>query len=217
MQRNKLIYALADAALVVSADVKKGGTWAGAIEQLEKLKLLPVFARRSDGGSPGLDALAKKGALPWPEPVDADGLNAVLATPAPERAPSPGQTQLSFDTPREGADEVRDAENPASGSLSIAPPSTREPDLSPADELFATMRSLVLRLAREPMKATDIARGLGVTAPQAQKWLGRLVEDGTLEKSKRPARYFVREVSCFEEPEDPRLPSLARKRPGSRK
>ncbi|WP_295440838.1 DNA-processing protein DprA [uncultured Thiodictyon sp.] len=34
MQRNKLIDALADAALVVSSDYKKGGTWAGAIEQL---------------------------------------------------------------------------------------------------------------------------------------------------------------------------------------
>ena len=33
MQRNKLIYALADAALVVQSDYGKGGTWAGAIEQ----------------------------------------------------------------------------------------------------------------------------------------------------------------------------------------
>jgi DNA processing protein len=30
MQRNKLIYALADASLVVSSDLNKGGTWAGA-------------------------------------------------------------------------------------------------------------------------------------------------------------------------------------------
>ena len=34
MQRNKLIYALADAALVVNAEKDKGGTWNGAIEQL---------------------------------------------------------------------------------------------------------------------------------------------------------------------------------------
>ena len=36
MQRNKLIYALADAALVVNSDYEKGGTWAGAVEQLER-------------------------------------------------------------------------------------------------------------------------------------------------------------------------------------
>ena len=35
MQRNKLIYALANAALVVSAEFEKGGTWAGAVEQLD--------------------------------------------------------------------------------------------------------------------------------------------------------------------------------------
>ena len=31
MQRNKVIYALADGAFVVSSDLEKGGTWAGAI------------------------------------------------------------------------------------------------------------------------------------------------------------------------------------------
>ena len=45
MQRNKLIYALADASLVVSSDVDKGGTWAGAVEQLDKLKVVPVYVR----------------------------------------------------------------------------------------------------------------------------------------------------------------------------
>ena len=31
MRRNRLIYALADASLVVNADLNKGSTWAGAI------------------------------------------------------------------------------------------------------------------------------------------------------------------------------------------
>jgi hypothetical protein len=36
MQRNKLIYALADAALVVESSIgSKSGTWSGAVEQLE--------------------------------------------------------------------------------------------------------------------------------------------------------------------------------------
>lgn len=198
MQRNKLVYALADAALVVSADVNKGGTWSGAVEQLEKLHLVPVFVRRAEGGSPGLDGLAKKGALPWPEPVDADGLDAVFATPAPERAPSPGQAQLSFVSSQEGAEEVRDAEMPAPESAAIVLPSAGQPELSAADQLFATVRSLVLRLVREPMKAAEVARGLGVTAPQAQKWLKRLVQERLLEKSKKDARYSISEVRRFE-------------------
>lgn len=72
MQRNKLIYALADTALVVNSDFDKGGTWAGAKEQLDKLRLVPVYVRATGAPSKGLDALRDKGALPWPDPQDSD-------------------------------------------------------------------------------------------------------------------------------------------------
>jgi DNA processing protein len=80
MQRNKLIYALADAALVVNSDLNKGGTWAGAVEQLDKLRLIPVYARSTGELGEGLPALMEKGALPWPNPKDTDGFNAVFDT-----------------------------------------------------------------------------------------------------------------------------------------
>ena len=66
MGRNKLIYALANAALVVSSDHGKGGTWAGAVEQLERLKLVPVYVRANS--QDGLRALMDKGARLWPNP-----------------------------------------------------------------------------------------------------------------------------------------------------
>ena len=78
MRRNKLIYALADASLVVSSDFNKGGTWAGASEQLEKLRFVPVFVRSSSGSSEGLDALQRKGALLWPNPHDVEALDTVF-------------------------------------------------------------------------------------------------------------------------------------------
>jgi DNA processing protein len=68
MQRNKIIYALSDAALVVNADFEKGGTWAGAVEQLEKLHLVPLYVRSDENSGKGLKALQKKGASPWPNP-----------------------------------------------------------------------------------------------------------------------------------------------------
>ena len=88
MQRNKLIYALGDASLVVSSDINKGGTWAGATEQLDKLKLVPVYVRSTGFSSKGLDALRSKGALPWPEPHSADAFDAVFEnslSPIPEK------------------------------------------------------------------------------------------------------------------------------------
>ncbi len=87
MQRNKLIYALADAALVVSADFNQGGTWAGATEQLDKLRFVPVFVRSPSSGSEGLEALRRRGALPWPDPRDTESLHAVFdaGQPLPRR------------------------------------------------------------------------------------------------------------------------------------
>lgn len=69
MARNKLIYALADAALVVQSDLGKGGTWAGAVEQLDKFRWVPVFVRLGQDPSPGMTALQRKGAIPWPDPA----------------------------------------------------------------------------------------------------------------------------------------------------
>ena len=64
MQRNKMSYALADAALVVSADFQKGGTWDGAVEQLERLRFVPVFVRDGERGGKGNRALIHRGGRP---------------------------------------------------------------------------------------------------------------------------------------------------------
>jgi predicted Rossmann fold nucleotide-binding protein DprA/Smf involved in DNA uptake len=74
MQRNKLIYSLADAALVVNSDFEKGGTWAGAVEQLEKLRLVPVYVRSKGDVARGLESLHQRGAKLWPEPNSPDDL-----------------------------------------------------------------------------------------------------------------------------------------------
>ncbi|MFH1604586.1 MAG: DNA-processing protein DprA, partial [Pseudomonadota bacterium] len=82
MQRNKLIYALADAALVVNSDFEKGGTWAGAVEQLDKLRLVPIYVRTTEPAGKGLAALRRKGALPWPDPQTPETIAELLAVKA---------------------------------------------------------------------------------------------------------------------------------------
>lgn len=66
MGRNKLIYALADYALVVASDPGKGGTWAGATEAL-KARWVPVFVLEGPDVPEGNRLLLQKGALPFPE------------------------------------------------------------------------------------------------------------------------------------------------------
>ena len=68
MGRNKYIYALADRALVINCSVGTGGTWAGAVEALEKIKDVPVFVRIDDAVPEGNRQLLKRGAQPLPFP-----------------------------------------------------------------------------------------------------------------------------------------------------
>jgi DNA processing protein len=67
MGRNKLIYTLADYAIVVASDAEKGGTWAGATEAL-RAKWIPVFALDYPGMPEGNKMLMEKGALGFPHP-----------------------------------------------------------------------------------------------------------------------------------------------------
>ena len=89
MQRNKLVYALADAGLVVASDYKKGGTWEGAVEQLDKIRRapIPIYTRATGDVSKGLQELLRKGAIEWPNPQSADEFCQALAGKAIPQQP----------------------------------------------------------------------------------------------------------------------------------
>ncbi|HEY5551741.1 MAG TPA: DNA-processing protein DprA [Opitutaceae bacterium] len=89
LSRNKLIYALADAGLVAETAHGEGGTWAGAVEQIDKLRFVPIYVRSTGEIGKGLEALRAKGALPWPNPDSAESFAATLAariSPQPRAA-----------------------------------------------------------------------------------------------------------------------------------
>lgn len=67
MGRNRLIYCLAEYAIVVASDAETGGTWAGATETL-KNNWVPVFVLEHDHMPEGNKLLLQKGALAFPHP-----------------------------------------------------------------------------------------------------------------------------------------------------
>ena len=70
MARNKLIYAMADYGLVVSATCNRGGTWAGAVEEMKRNHARPVFVRVEHSAPGGNSKLAERGAIPFPDVKD---------------------------------------------------------------------------------------------------------------------------------------------------
>lgn len=67
MGRNRLIYALADYAIVVASEAETGGTWTGATEAL-KHGWVPVFVLEHDAMPEGNKLLLQKDALAFPHP-----------------------------------------------------------------------------------------------------------------------------------------------------
>ena len=68
MARNKYVYCLADAAVVVSTARESGGTWHGAIEDL-KHGWVPLWVKGSDDPAAGNAALVDRGARWLPSPL----------------------------------------------------------------------------------------------------------------------------------------------------
>ena len=232
MHRNKLIYGLADASLVVSSDLDKGGTWAGAIEQLDKLKFVPVYVRSTGMSTAGLSALMSKGAIPWPNPQDEGAFEGVfdVTMPTPMRLPQSSDAVFPAGGLFEIAPRVQEmppafeaqsqleclpasapADEPVKLSPEQAPPAALAADVitevatalatrgsTPAEVLFAAVRETIRLLLQGPMKDVEVAALLNVSNAQAKAWLERLVDEGVIEKQKKPVRYSIKASSLFE-------------------
>ena len=75
--------------------------------------------------------------------------------------------------------------------------SASEAEFDYAGLLFATVRYLIKELLKTPSKDADIAAALNVTSSQAKVWLQRLVDEGVIEKQKKPAGYVTKQSGLF--------------------
>ena len=188
MQRNKLIYALADAGLVIESGKGSGGTWTGAVEQLDKLHLVPVYTRAEGDIGLGLRALRQKGALEWPNPKTREEFKSAFAvTHLSTRVNFPWET---LPLPYEHAIEssMRDAEaHEESHTPSVE--HLNNQDESYADALFATVETLIKAMGNSVSEG-EVVQKLRVENRQAKAWLQRLASEGKYTRTTRPVRYI---------------------------
>ncbi|MGD9893093.1 MAG: DNA-processing protein DprA [Dehalococcoidia bacterium] len=171
MARNKLIYGLARAAVVVSSAAESGGTWAGASENL-KHTWTPLYVRNDPDAPAGNHLLIQHGGLPLSLddlPETGRLLDGLLDRSATARSVNGTRTrQASPDT-----QTVSLPDNP-----------------SPPPDLFELVWPALASLLLEPQTVQSVADTLVLEKSQARKWLQRAVDGGRAEcLAGRPPRY----------------------------
>lgn len=215
MGRNRYIYALADQALVIDSALRSGGTWEGAVENLQH-GWVPMYVR-SPGEGAGNAALIAQGGRPFTAVdasrnslVDFFEISASVASSAEADTPT-SQTSLplasepavEYAVPVDSAPPIE----PVAASLpqdqhDVAPQADLEPAAArhPTSDngyeasldMFADFASrLPTVFARGPLTEEDLAAALHIEKGQAKVWLKRACEAGAVEKLKKPVRYTL--------------------------
>lgn len=216
MARNRYIYCLADAAVVVASAAGKGGTWAGATENLRQ-GWVPLWVRPHQGHAGNVELIRKgAGTLPALDAMDVRALTSATAITPPESGSLPldrlavredepeaayaaPESSLSAETPpvqteAEGQPEVVAApvaELEAPSDADAATVASSEAPVEPASldfyELF--IHRLRAETTTAALTVAELQERLQLNKAQLAEWLARAVDDGQAEKLARPARY----------------------------
>ncbi len=201
MARNKYIYCLSDAAVVVNSTPNKGGTWNGAIEDL-KNGWVPLWVKPKDSPTSGNTALVQKGARWFPKDMptlstlwdihsgeDATSEPSELPLLSPETESARAETNITpAATASAGGEEKSPEARPEDSPTTKSEPDEESPEFAP--DLYSLFLRHILKLtSNDPLKADEISKCLDLEKSQVNAWLKRGVADGKIKKINKPVRY----------------------------
>ena len=207
MTRNRYVYCLSDAAVVIGSKTGKGGTWSGAVEDLEA-GWVPLWGKRSPDAGSGNPELVARGGRWLPEDPGFPGCLAhggralfreegkASGLPLPEGKTSSSPSVTA--EPRPPAPPVAGDERSVPRARNeVAPRPSPAPPAIPGNLGFYEL--FLIRLAEltseGPLHPDEICKRLAdVERAQVKKWLQRGVSGGEIEKLTRPVRYRRGEV-----------------------
>ena len=178
MERNKLLYGLGDAALVVASSADSGGTWTGATEALQHGRV-KVFVKSTGVLAPGNSKLVRLGGIPFP--------------------PGPwGNLRDMFTAPEERNRGLFSETTPAQMEVSGKELCKSEEGLTMRDAYPLVVDAMVA-LLREPQADELLAAKMCVRTAQVKDWLKRGVRESRIRKVKKPVRYVANTPTLFTE------------------
>ena len=188
MARNKCVYALSSATVVVCSGTE-GGTWTGARENLSK-RWVPLFVREDPSAAEGNRALIRRGGFPVTDGILANTKPILVTLEGVEASEQRRMPQVAL---------VREVELTGT-ELTNAPEMTAAPT-DTGETLFDAVWPILkpsLVTPRSPKEIAELHHGLQVG--QVRSWLENAVSLGKAMKLTRPVRYTLPESDLFDSP-----------------
>ena len=175
MNRNKYIYALSNGTFVVASDYNKGGTWAGAVENIKK-GWVNTFIWNNNKYI-GNTELIKKGG------VGIEDLNNISIKELISNKVKRMDQLNIFDFDKTDKRVPFERENIIGEN---------EDEYSSSDyDVYNKAINLMLNLLKEPKSIEEVTASLNITKSQAIAWINRALNEGKIIKTNRPVRYVV--------------------------
>ena len=190
MARNKYIYCLSDAAIVVATGKGSGGTWSGALENMKK-GWVPLWVLKHPDKNLGNAALVQQGAK-WLPDV---GYNAgsLLERDIKTAPPTHVETSL-FDVFFPGSDEVVIAKSSSSvysatetDQINLATIASTEMESMSFYEFF--LKRLETVTTGNPADVEKLLVIFEINKTQLNEWIKRGVSEGRIQRLNKPVRY----------------------------
>jgi predicted Rossmann fold nucleotide-binding protein DprA/Smf involved in DNA uptake len=199
MGRNKLVYSIADYGLVVSADHKNGGTWAGVAEELKRENSLTVFVRLGATVPLGNKNLLDLGALEWPEVKIPEKLSQQLADLAANRIEKNMQRNLNlFDFQNQSISQTDEAKNAEKSETPPVELMTEESPMTTSEyAIYRAVLPVIMNHLGSPTTIKELSKTLNVSKTQLNNWIKKAVNEGEIRKLSRPVRYEKIKVDKF--------------------
>ena len=214
MARNKYIYCLSDAAVVVNSTPDKGGTWNGAVENLKR-DWVPLWVQPKDDPASGNAALVQKEARLFPRELAAlsflwDSVLQEAGLPLLQSKTENTSDEIAstFTISASSGSDRGDIEVPSAGTPTVKS-NVNDSSLEFAADFYSLfLRRLLDLTGDEPLKVERIAAGLGLMKAQVNTWVKRGVADGQINKVFKPVRYVSasaeRQQSSFDLKSEPK-------------
>lgn len=187
MARNKYIYCLADASVVVHSGTK-GGTLNGAEENLKE-QWVPLWVKPTQDKNAANTILVKKGGRWCDENLQSIDLAVLFTEPQKERSGSDslGSASQPMDL---FSNEIREPVAEFKKANLVDEKASKEPNAGDTvTDFYRLFIQELARLAVEPINVEALSEKTGLHKSQIAEWMTRSVNEGYVKKLNHPVRY----------------------------